>query len=416
MSEGIIHTPPSQESIRLERFTRAHELVAEIINEELQQRHKDKTYHNPEHTLGIEGATQPDGVVPSVSYLSGLLRTHFADSLALDTAEGEESFVVVERALEAGARVHDIIIELDGVTEAGMVIRRRGWQEGGNERESYLRYRQLFIETYLEETELSPESVEYHHQALLVEDTEYGRYMQSVEHTVAGTDPDATAFGVEVPASYVQSASPQVAAALLDSMGVARYLRLDSTKTNQSLESLLASTADLMSASYPERYFVTGNGEFFELHVGIAKDCEHFLSEGGINRDRAKTILASMQGWRKVQVGFAVGQKIRLDKNYTIENITRLFAETFNVTPEVREVRAFIESVLPMGKLMLVSAEESAQRLEEFVSNFKIPNGKHDLTATEQDLFRRAIEAMGGEQSVLARYVSHVEATVGQSV
>ncbi len=413
---------------RLERRAIEHvgetsETIKEQLAEELVARHNRKIFHGPDHTLPMEGDNL-NSVVGGVRTLSHLLKESFKESLPTDgTVE------LVADGMEAGAVAHDVVIELKGVTEipgtglAGMIQRKRGWIEGGNEWESYRLFRRAYIAEYVgAEEQLSPEEEDMIHSILTDEnapeyDADYTRYMIAAERTVAGTDPDAMNFGASFDPKYVETFSEGVkrlvrGPAWTEENPTYAGFMIDSTKTAHSLEGLLASTADLGAVSDPERFIATGNAEFWELEYGIARDCTRFLEdENAIGSARLGDIARSMMAWRKTQVGVALGQKIRMEEKYTKENITDLFEVTFGNTPDEGEVEEFISGVKEAFKGADTSVEASAALYEEFGDRYGSLTSTltGELTSEQRALFREAIGVMGGEVSILKNYVAHVD-------
>ncbi|HEY0964525.1 MAG TPA: hypothetical protein VGE31_01885 [Candidatus Paceibacterota bacterium] len=394
------------------------ELIKADLMEELLARHSSKIFHEPAHTVPT-GREDFTSVVGGVRTLSGILKESFPRSLPKT-----DSVALTLAGMEAGAFAHDVIIEINGVTENGAVVRRRGWEPGGNERESFRYLRRHYLEKYIgSEDELSPEEEELLHSLLTDEngpeyDPLYQRYMEAAERTVEATEPDKFQFAYEVDADlYLSQYSEEVKEALRASNWTKEHpqyccMMIDSSKTAIALESLLGSTADLGAVSDPEVFARTGNAEFWESQYGIAKDCAQFLNDpNSLEPFRVSAIAESMQGWRKSQVGVALGQHIRLTKNYTPENITTLFETTFGVSPDPDEVDQFIARVQESMQGAEESVRECARIYKEFTQRFGslIERDAVPLTDEEKALFTEAIAYMNGDEAVLTNYVSHVD-------
>lgn len=416
-AETPIRYSENFENPRFERLRKAHEVVVESLNQELYKQHSDKLYHDPSHTVGDEKRPGTEGVVTVLRYFSSALKSSFSESLQLGDRENEERAALVTKGMYAGMMAHDLVIELDGITGGGMIMRRRGWKEGGNEYESYLNLRRLFLEAYTGE-KVTEENQNDLHKDLLLSDDVYSQYITSAEQIIAGTDPDLMNFTFPVDPQILESYSDEVKKALLrnDSTKEApqyALMSIDSSKTEQSLEALLGSTSDLASAVSPERFLETGNAEFWELNYSACKDCAAFLSSPDtLSRTRALELVAQMRGWRKLQPGVALGQRLRLEKNFTVENISTLFEKTFGITPKVEEVEFFIKQVVHFIPKIDESIELTAKRFSEFCELFDeaiSKEGGPTLRESEQEDLRRAIYFMGGEGERLQKYVSHVD-------
>lgn len=403
--ESFFPEQEARKSPALERLTEVYQYLEDSLNEELMGRHRHKPYHSPEHTL-----REPEGVVPGVQALLGLLETHMSESLELQSRSGEEQFSVICQGVEAGARAHDVVIEIEGVSASGQVIRSRGWKEGGNEYESYIFYRQKFIEKYADIADVSPEDAKTMHGELMESDAYYNQYMTAVEETIRGTDPDAIGMPL-VPEDVLATLPPEVAESLKNQSGEAKYLRLDSTKTKDSLQALISSTADLLAAAHPERFSQTGNGEFWELNVLVSERCADFVtSPGTLSRTQAREVISAMRNWRQIQIGVALGQKIRLAENFSVKNISDLFGKTFGREPDINEVTAFVASVLEYQKGIDISIQQSQKQLEYFQTHFALADSEDGvLSEDENTLVQNAIVFMGGEDFSLKQYVAEVK-------
>lgn len=397
------------------------ERVNDVLSEELVVRHSNKIFHDPTHTLGNNSET-PDltYVRGGVLVLTDLVKQSFEKSL-----KGRDSEVeLMVKGMEAGAVAHDVVIELNGVAPNGVIMRRRGWAEGGNERESFHHLRRRFLKEYIgAEEELTLPEEEMIHGILTDEDApefdpEYKRYMDAAERMIAGTEPDVFNFGYELDEEKYVSEYPEDVQRLLRSPNWTEEkpqyfgVMIDSTKTALSLESLLGSTADLGAFTDPEVFARTGNAEFWELQYGVSKECAEFLKNpNSMEPVRVSSITEQMQVWRQTQVRVAVAQRARLEEHYTKENITTLFENTFGETPDEDEVDRFITEV----KAVAATAEETvlacARIHNEFTERFGglIDRDEGPLTDEEKALFAEAIEFMDADERLLSHYVRHVD-------
>jgi hypothetical protein len=397
-----------------------HERVNEQMSAELHKRHGRKIFHDPSHSLGDGETLDLTSVRGGVLQLSELLKESFPKSL-----KGKEDMLAtVSKGMEAGAVAHDAIIEIDGVTPNGMIQRRRGWGEGGNERESFLMLRREFLRSYLgSEEELTPAEEEMAHTILTDKesadyDETYTRYMEAAERVVAGTEPDGMNFGYVIDTDkYFSEYSEKILECLKSPKWTPENpeytcMMIDSTKADTSLEGLLGSTSDLGAVSNPEVFARTGNAEFWELQYGISKECAEFLKNpDSLPATRVSTIVHAMKGWRRTQVGVAFGQKIRLEEKYNSENIEALFEATFQTQPREEEVEDFIEGVKTAmsgaEQSIQVSADIYADFTERFSPLLDLPDGP--LTEESKALFAEAIAYMNADEEMLSDYVAHVD-------
>lgn len=386
----------SPEAVAIEEASEKTRAVLETL---LHERHEDKLYHDPLHSIS-ETEQDFSSVTERVKMLSDLMRGSFENAIA-DAPQDHDAKMLFFRALEDGARAHDTVINVR-VLDSGMIERVRGWQAGGNERESFEEFKREFLKRC--QASANP----------LVES-----YLKTVEEAIHGTLPDASVFGYQIPEDFIRQYPEHVQACLRseNAAGETEYkgLMLDATKTNESLPALITSTADLGDAMLPERFKETGNKEFFELNFGIARDCAAYLAGAPIPRVRARAILASMAGWRKVQVGVAVCQRLRLLEKYTKETISDLFEKSFSIVPDEAEVEEFLEALEPRFDAIDETIVAAADAHDTFVAEFGgviAAEGEPTLTVSEADTFLSAVAFMDGDHDKLERYVAHVETEI----
>ena len=420
-SESSVEISPSQEAIH---FNETHERVHEFLVDELHKRNSRKIYHDPRHSLGDGERLDVISVKGMVLELGAILKRSFPSSLSPEFGIDATQLEMTLQGMEAGAIAHDVIIEIDGIAENGTVKRRRGWSEGGNERESFRLLRREFLKQYLgADDDFTPEEEELVNSLLTDEtgpefDAAYKRYIEAAERTICGTDPDGLQFFYEIdPHKHLRNFEEGVWECLKTQNWTEENPQyacviIDSTKTQLSLEGLLGSTADLGAVSNPRVFVETGSAEFWEWQYAISKDSATFLGDqNSLEPSRVAAIVEAMQGWRRTQVGVALGQKIRIEEKYTPENISRLFEITFGHKPEEAEVNDFIEQV----KEAMAGADESviecARIYSEFTERFRslIERDTGPLTDEEKALFTESIQYMNTDKEQLSQYVAHVE-------
>lgn len=399
MSESL----PNNESIESQDFIflrKACEEADARVLDELFRRHYAKLYHAPSHTVGNLDIESLGGITGAAGMIIDQLESSFVESLELDTLEGREEFEVVKLALKSAMLVHDAVIEIDNLVEEDenadlnvekTVKRRRGYVPGGNEYES----------------------AEFYKQNLDVDadNKYYNLFTRVLEDTVAGTDPNATGMLPVEADALAKLTTEEVRGCLADKeTGSALILSLDSARANESLAALIGSTTDLIGAAFPEPFFETGNLEMFELYYQLSSDCADFLKNpSSLSRMRAVQILKVMTGWRKTQVGVALGQKIRLQKNFTPASVKGLFEVTFGKTPKDEEVQIFISKVASFSEGMDTSMSESVERYNQYLKFVIEPEGSSELDESEVTTLQKALEFVNADADQLRRYAEDVE-------
>lgn len=423
MREQFGNTPNVEKikSQELIHVANSNEKVNELMVEALKERHGRKIFHDPQHTLGDGETLDLTSVRGGIVHLSAFLKESFPQSL-----RGKEgTLALMEKAMEAGVIAHDVVIEIDGVNKDGMIQRRRGWKDGGNERESFKLLRKEFLQAYAGDglDKFTPQEEEMLHSILTDEnapefDAAYTQYMESAERVVGGTEPDAMNFWYPVDYETYLSDYPSE---VLDCLKAIKWTEenpefncfsIDSTKTQTSLEGLLGSTADLGAVSNPEFFAQSGNAEFWELQYAMAKDCAAFLKNNdALSDSRVAIITHAMRGWRRTQVGVAVGQKVRLEEKYTPENISQLFGINFGTVPYEGEVETFIgnikESFSEIDRSVTLCADIYTEFSERFEPLLNLEPGP--LSDENKALFVEAIQYMNADETLLANYVAHVD-------
>ena len=361
----------------------------------LQERHSDKPYHDPDHSVSEIGKEEFDSVTGRVRTFSRSFKESFVGSLGGTTPEEADKKALFFRGVEVGAAVHDRVIRFK--VENGKVIRFRGEIEpGGNEYDSFKEGEQELLA-----------NIENKNNPFLP-------YLITVmRQTVEGTYP-GFAF-VEIDQTLVASFPANVRACLEanDAEGnrVYKGLRIDSAYSNESLAALLSSTSDLGDVFTSKKFQFSGNQEFFEGEIGVVEDCLAYQNGAPIPRARGKQILDQMKGWRKTQVGMALNQKIRLMEKYTQENLSSLFSKEFGNVPDPEEVNDFLETMQPLIDKIDHTVMDAADIHDDFVAQFdSIPaDGPEYFTEAEQTTFLQAVAFMDGDPVELEKYAQHVE-------
>lgn len=412
----MIEKPRSQESIEspdLIELREANRLAGEKTLHEIYKRHYANLYHQPSHTVGHMREEIRGGVATAMERVVAHIENVFPESIGELSPAAKERFEVYKLAMMAGMLTHDVIIEIDNTIESDesvegekMTQRRRGMVPGGNEYES--------AEFYLDALELTAGNK---HRAF---------FEKVLRDTVAGTVPDGTGMifvGEAELEGLTDGAAEAVREHLVDpETGKAMILNLDSESTGDSLAHLLGSTTDLIGAAFPERFGETGDLEMFEFYYQLSRDSVAFMEKpASLSRDRAVQMLKTMEGWRKTQIGVALGQHLRLKQNFTPENTKQKFTELFAVltegedvvvSPSGEEIDDFLQWTDLLSAGMQQSMIDSAKRYEDF-KGYKInTEGEETLTEEEIQIMESALESVSADKNQLHRFVKDFDSKI----
>lgn len=368
--------------------------VREFAKKRVAADHPEKPYHGPDHS---------EGVTSRVSELYRKMQEMMPNSFAAATPEEADKRALMFEALKTAGAIHDMVMRFK--VENGKVVRLRGEKEpGGNEYESLM---EGIVKL----------------RSLVGEANPFLPYVERViEQAVNGTYPDRFTpieFPPEMVADYPENVRASLREKTEQGEEVFKGLRIDSSYTvapkegeeaKDSLPALLTSTSDLGDAFTSESFQKSGNAEFFETQIQIVKDCLAYIDGAAIPRARGKQILNEMKSWRKVQVGVALGQKVRLLEKYTPTNISRLLEDQLQRTPDQEEVQEFSELMCQRITAIDETVMDAADIYEAFPQFEYISDvGSEPFTDAERAVFLDSLKYVNFDQTEMQAYATHVK-------
>ena len=419
-----LETPFSPEEI--EQFTAQIEEVVRLGERYLVQEHSDMLYHDPEHSIG-----DPD---ENGEYTEGGVRRG-AEAIAEAQVEAfDDAFIpaAIKQTAVLAARVgmtfHDTAMNISAVNEAGMVVRKRAFGEGGNEYESYLLMRRALLDVR------HPDLVQRHdgdydaaYQELIDPSSEsFDRlflvFDEQVQDLFEATTPDTFDFGHRVSVESIPYSSDTKRrlheAGFVDEENTVGAILIDSPTTRTSGLGNAGGTADLIaSLARPEIGIRKGFEELFELFVGLSRQC---LKIDQLPADELKQAKDQVLGWAKTQVSIPIGQRYRMDKNVETtqlyKTITGQHAGEENDVPEnfKANAAAYRAKIHPFT----ASDEETVNRALDMYLTISSAVEEIDAAITKGDmdtargLFKTLIfETVGMTEERLQKYVDRIAAS-----
>ncbi len=420
-------TPQDFEVLPIE-LQGAHSRSIQAIQTQITREHGAMLYHRPAHTYGETTRNSDGSEVERLGTLrvASKLVEIAHQKLPVRITESQ-AFAAWSSGLLGGFSAHDSEFRIDSTLlnnkngVPSQVKRFGGWKneaansagEAGNEWRSFLRFRNEFLRQYNDQLS-DDEDCEAEHERLLVEDPLYKQYISAAEAVCKGTRAHPTFSGVprESLSAYEsvidERAWNSLAVTAEDGSVTYPGLKLDSKYATESLASLIGSTTDLSASGLrPDLFRQTGDAEFWELNYATARDCSEDTTQ--LSNERCEEILGEMLGWRKVQIGVALHQLARMEKNFEPAVIAHAMETDFNIEVGEDEVERFANKVKSRFTQFVTSINEATEAYISFNSTF--------LTDKDRSVYERlagAISVMNGEPAQLRAYVAHVGTSLAQ--